>query len=194
MHEKTRLRREILARRDAETDREARSDAIGRQVRRLPGFALARTVATYVGVGSEVGTLPLIRTLLAAAQRVVVPWVAAGELHLFLLESPDELAPAPYGLLEPSPALRELPGRWVDPTEVDLFLVPGVAFDRAGGRLGHGRGYYDRLLGRARQDAHRVALAYECQLVDAVPMTPADVPMHLVITEDTVYDGSLSGA
>jgi 5-formyltetrahydrofolate cyclo-ligase len=66
---------------------------------------------------------------------------------------------------------------------VDLFVVPGVAFDRAGGRLGHGRGYYDRLLAQARVDAPFVAAAFDCQLVPGVPVTPRDVPVDAIATE-----------
>ena len=69
------------------------------------------------------------------------------------------------------------------------MIVPGVAFDRDGGRLGHGFGYYDKLLNRARPDAPLVALAFECQLFPQIPMQAHDVFMDKVVTESAVYAG-----
>lgn len=187
MPEKTRLRREVLARRDAEPERDARSRAIGERLRALPAYRAARAAAWYAGVGSEVATLPLIELALSERQRVVVPYVAGDRLGLTHIERVSELAPARFGLLEPPQALRDDADRRVAPNEVDLFVVPGVAFDRNGGRLGHGRGYYDRLLALASPAAQFVAVAFECQVVECVPMSPTDVRMHVLITEAETY-------
>jgi 5-formyltetrahydrofolate cyclo-ligase len=99
----------------------------------------------------------------------------------------SELVPVSFGLLEPPPELAMRADRVVAPSRVDLMLVPGVAFDRQGGRLGHVRGFYDRLLQEAGAGPLRVGLAFECQLVERVPMTAGDEPMDLVITENAVY-------
>ncbi len=187
MPEKTRLRAEVLARRDALADRTTRSRAIAEGVRRLPEYGGARTIALFVGVRSEVETLPLLEAALADGKRVAVPWVAGADLRLFALETPAELAPAPFGLLEPPAVIREDATRNVAPSDIDLFLVPGVAFDRQGGRLGHGRGFYDRLLAASRPGTPFIALAFECQLVEGVPMTASDVPVHAIVTEAGVY-------
>lgn len=186
MPEKTRLRQEILARRDAEPDRPHRSRLIVERILNLPEYEAAALVSAFVGVGTEVETLPLIETALARGKRVAVPWVDGRILRLFDLGSVGELSPAPFGLLEPPPDLRADPAREVNPDDVDLFVVPGVAFDREGGRLGHGRGYYDGLLARARAEAPFVAAAFECQLVERVPMTPRDVPVDMIATERTL--------
>lgn len=183
MPEKTRLRREILARRDAEADRPRRSRAIVERILNLPEYEGAALLSAFVGVGTEVDTLPLIETALARGKRVAVPWVDGRVLRLFDLADVGELAPAPFGLLEPPPDLRAAASREVAPAEVELFVVPGVAFDRHGGRLGHGRGYYDRLLARARGEVPFIAAAFECQLVERVPMTPRDVPVDAIATE-----------
>ena len=190
MPEKTRLRREALARREAETGRRERSRAVVARILSLPEYHDAGLVSVFVGVGSEVETIPLIESALAAAKRVAVPWVDGRELRLFVLSSLGELAPAPFGLLEPPPDLRADESRSVQPSEVDLFIVPGVAFDRRGGRLGHGRGYYDGLLTRARKGATFIAAAFECQMVDAVPMTERDVFLDAVATERMLYRGN----
>lgn len=187
MPEKTRLRAEVLARRDALADGGSRSASIVDRVRRLPEYAAAHTVALFIGVRSEVETLPLVEAALAEGKRVAVPWVSGDDLRLFALARSSELAPAAFGLLEPPGWLRNAHARNVAPASVDLFLVPGVAFDRLGGRLGHGRGFYDRLLARSRPGVPLVALAFECQVVEAVPMTHSDVAMHAVVTEDAVH-------
>jgi len=77
----------------------------------------------------------------------------------------------------------------VDVEELDLIMVPGVAFDRRGGRSGHGMGYYDKLLEHARPDTPLVALAFECQLFEEVPTAEHDVYMDKVVTEAAVYQG-----
>ena len=170
--------------------RRERSRAIVARILSLPEYRDAQLVSAFVGVGSEVETIPLIESALAAGKRVAVPWVDGRELRLFTLSSVGELAPAPFGLLEPPPDLRADESRLVLPSEVDLFIVPGVAFDRRGGRLGHGRGYYDGLLGLARGGASFVAAAFECQMVEAVPMTKRDVFVDAVATERMLHRGN----
>jgi 5-formyltetrahydrofolate cyclo-ligase len=187
MPEKTRLRREILARREAETGRRERSRAIVARILSLPEYREAELISIFVGVGSEVETFPLIESALATGKRIAVPWVDGRELRLFELSSVGELAPAPFGLLEPPPDLRADTSRAVAPADVDLFVGPGLAFDRHGGRLGHGRGYYDGLLALARPGTPFIAAAFECQMVDAVPMTERDVRLHGVATERALH-------
>jgi 5-formyltetrahydrofolate cyclo-ligase len=118
-----------------------------------------------------------------------VPYCVNGELELFHLQNMDELALGMYKILEPRAELRTLPGSRVEAASLDLVVVPGVAFDREGGRTGHGFGYYDKLLGRARPDAPLIALAFECQLFPRIPMQPHDIFMDKVVTESAVYTG-----
>src|SRR5262249_39979161 len=94
-----------------------------------------------------------------------------------------------YRILEPKAELRGLREKQVSPDELDLILVPGVAFDRNGGRTGHGKGYYDKLLQHARAHAPLVALAFECPLFPEIPMQPHDIFMDKIVTEDAVYAG-----
>ena len=187
MTAKAELRRLALAARAAAPDREARSVRIGEQVLALPEYAAARAVAAYVGVGDEVATSDLIVAALADGKRVAVPWCDGDELRLTWIEGLDDLAPAPFGLLEPPSDVRIRPERVMQPRSADLLLVPGVAFDRRGARVGHGRGYYDRLLRRCRPDAARVALGFECQVFDQVPAGAGDEPVDCLVTEARVY-------
>jgi 5-formyltetrahydrofolate cyclo-ligase len=88
-----------------------------------------------------------------------------------------ELAPRTLGILEPREQLRGVADRWMTADQMEMFLVPGVAFDRNGGRLGHGKGYYDRLLARTAPATPKFALAFPRQLVDEIPMGPSDIRM-----------------
>jgi 5-formyltetrahydrofolate cyclo-ligase len=102
----------------------------------------------------------------------------------------EELAPGMLGILEPPEDLRRRPEKRIDAERLDLVMVPGAAFDARGGRIGRGKGYYDRLLRRTRPDALRVGVAFQCQIFPGVPMQEHDVFMDKVITEDTVYEGT----
>src|SRR4029079_17140289 len=126
-------------------------------------------------VRSEVRTRHYLPEALGHAKKIVVPWCRDGELELFHLTSMDELAVGAYRILEPRPELRGLPEKQIDVRELDLIVVPGVAFDRRGARMGHGFGYYDRLLKSARPETPLVALAFECQLFDEIPTEGHDV-------------------
>jgi 5-formyltetrahydrofolate cyclo-ligase len=156
----------------------------------LPEYAAARTVMFYVDVRTEVRTRDYLATALTHGKKIVVPWCNdKGELELFWLKSMDDLSIGMYKILEPKPELRSLADRHVPAAELDLVMVPGVAFTRDGARMGHGKGYYDKLLEHARPDAPLVALAFECQLFDEIPTQAHDVFMDKIITETAVYMG-----
>jgi len=186
---KQELRQYAESARQAQPDKDALSEAICRRFAAMPEYSAARTVMVYVGVRSEVRTLPLLKAAIEQRRRVVVPYCVGSELQLFLLESLDDLASGTYGILEPRSELRAPPSGRVEAGQIDLVMVPGLAFDRRGGRLGHGKGYYDQFLPRLRQDVLAVGVAYECQLLGEVPMLPSDVFMDRVITEEAVYPG-----
>jgi len=171
----------VLARRDALTDRPARGARITAQLLALPEWGAAKVVSTFVGVKSEVSTLPLIEAALGAGKRVAVPVVEGGALTLYRIDELASLVPAPFGLLEPRAELRDASHRQ-DPALVDLFIVPGVAFDRNGGRVGYGKGYYDGLLPKARAGVLKIGIGFDVQLVEAVPMGLTDVRLSRVMT------------
>jgi 5-formyltetrahydrofolate cyclo-ligase len=187
------IRHEAHARRDRQTGRDQRSRAILDRLAALPEYAASGTILFYVDARSEVRTREFLATAAAAGKRVVVPYCVGDELELFRMEDLTELATGVFGILEPRQELRNHPNRRVEPDALDMVVVPGVAFDRSGGRLGHGKGYYDKLLVRIRPDAHIVAVAYECQLFPEVPMLPHDVRMHKVVTESAVYTAGSPG-
>jgi len=183
------IREQAHAARNALPDKDELSRVICERLAALPEYARARTVMYYVDVRSEVRTRHYLPTALTQDKRVVVPYCVNGELELFHLQNMDELAVGMYKILEPKAELRALADKRVEVGELDLVIVPGVAFDRDGGRTGHGFGYYDKLLNRARLDAPLIALAFECQLFPRIPMQIHDVFMDKVITETAVYAG-----
>ncbi len=184
------LRAEAHAARNAQPEKDALSERICAAFVALPEHAAARTVMWYIDVRSEVRTRQHLPAALASGKRIVVPYCIEGEvLELFHLESMDELELGMYRILEPKQDLRTVAAKRVRPEELDLVQVPGVAFDRNGGRMGHGKGYYDKLLENARPDAALVALAFECQLFAEIPAAAHDVFMDKLVTEKQVYVG-----
>lgn len=184
------LREQAHAARNAQADKDGLSSAICARFMALPEYAAAGTVMFYIDVRSEVRTRQALPDALASGKRIIVPWCNdQGELELFQLANMDELSVGMYKILEPRPELRRLPEKVVGPTDLDLVMVPGVAFDRRGARMGHGKGYYDKLLQHARPDTPLVALAFECQLFPEIPVAPHDIYMDKIITEAAVYEG-----
>ncbi|NOT10684.1 MAG: 5-formyltetrahydrofolate cyclo-ligase [Methylococcaceae bacterium] len=160
----------------------------------LPAYQQADTVMWYISCRSEVKTQSFIVRELNTSKIIVVPYCVQGNdgqntLGLWWLQDFDELVQGKWGIPEP-PKQRWLePGREINPKQLDCILVPGVAFDRQGGRLGNGGGYYDRLLADVRDDAMLAAACYESQLFEQIAVEPHDVYMDCVITESALYTG-----
>ena len=175
----------MLARREALTAevRAAGSAEIARRAAALvTALPAGGTIALYAAKGSEVDTAAL-DAIARAHGRVVYPRVVATERRLaFHAVPPDQLVPGKFGLREPTAD----PRTQIELAAIDAFVVPGLAFDRAGGRIGWGHGHYDATLAAAAS-ALRIGLAFECQLVEAVPRAPHDMLLHAVITEAATY-------
>jgi 5-formyltetrahydrofolate cyclo-ligase len=188
--QKKAIREQAHANRKDQEHKDELSREICARCMALPEYQRARTAMFYVDVRTEVRTRQDLATALAHGKTIVVPWCNdQGELELFRLESMEDLALGMYKILEPKPELRHLPERQVDVKSLDIVMVPGVAFTREGARMGHGKGYYDKLLEHARPDAPLVALAFECQLFPEIPTQSHDVFMDKIITEKGVYTG-----
>ncbi|MBC7964721.1 MAG: 5-formyltetrahydrofolate cyclo-ligase [Fuerstia sp.] len=184
------LRKQAHANRNAQENKDELSRRIVGAFMALPEYATAETVMFYIDVRSEVRTRHDLELALQSGKTIVVPWCNAdGELELFKLDSMDELELGMYKILEPRAELRGLAEKQVNVESLDLIMVPGVGFDRRGARTGHGKGYYDKLLQHARSNTPLVALAFECQLFDEIPMADHDIFMDKIITEDHVYNG-----
>lgn len=181
-------RRRILEEREAlPAERvKAGSFAIARKLWNLAAYQRAGSLMTYVAFKKEVQTEAIIREALSQGKKVAVPLCSRPERQLIasrLLDFPGDLAPGTWGIPEPKPeTLRPL-----DPCSLDLVLVPGVAFDRQGYRLGYGGGYYDRFLKRLAPGCVCVGLAFSLQVVDVLPREDHDRPVDLVITEAGIF-------
>lgn len=179
---KRRLRREVLARRDllAASDRAERSRSIASRLTALSEAASAAFVMVFWSFGSEVETSPLIDGFLGAGKVVALPRIEGGEVVAVAYARGDEMRETAFGAMEPRF------GRVLDVRELDLIVVPGVAFDRSCRRLGYGAGFYDRLLGRTREDARAIAVAFALQVVGEVPAGRTDRTIDGIVTEDEV--------
>lgn len=144
----------------------------------LPLFRAATVICSYLDAQNEAPTEAIILAALRQGKRVILPRTIKEEHRLALHEvtNLDGLIAGPFGIREPAADLPE-----IDSAEVELFFVPGLAFDAAGNRLGYGAGFYDSLL--VMSEGWRVALAYGFQLVPRVPAIEHDMPMDLVVTE-----------
>ena len=183
------IREQAHAARQAQTNKDEVSQAIVDRFMQLPEYQQAQTVMFYVDVRTEVRTRQALPAALTSGKRIVIPYCVEGELELFHLESMDELELGMYRILEPKAELRGILAKRTPVEELDLVMVPGVAFDRRGGRTGHGKGYYDKLLEHALSKTPLIALAFECQLFPEIPMQEHDIFMDKVVTEAAIYNG-----
>lgn len=188
MSRKALLRRELLAARRllSREDVENAAVVLSRGALDLPELSGARTVAAYVSVGSEPGTRVLLEALRARGVRVLLPVLLAdNDLDWAPYEGAGRLVRAGRGLLEPDGA-RLGPDAVL---EADTVLLPGLAVDGRGMRLGRGGGSYDRVLARlAAAGAHPalIVLLYDDEVVAQVPEEPHDHPVDVVVTPATV--------
>ena len=184
---KIRVRKGMIAQRRALSAEaiEKSGEAIRSRIVGLPEYAEARVVHCYVSAKSnEVDTRRLISDALEEGKRIVVPVtnVRGRRLDHSEIVSLDELEPGVFGLSEP----KEETKRFVGIDEMDLVIVPGLAFDPRGHRIGFGGGFYDRFLSEVR--APKIALAYSFQVLEAIEVDRHDVKMDKIVTDERVYD------
>lgn len=194
MEAKGLLRRQAYDVRAAQVNKNEVSQAAIERLLNLPEYQRAQTVLWYLDCRSELRTKQALPEALTSGKRIVVPYctvdeAGANKLGLWWLQSMDELVVGKWNILEPPRERWGEPGKEVPPEELDLVIVPGVAFSRAGGRMGNGQGYYDRLLMHVRMNCPLIALCYESQLFDNLIIGPHDVFMDKVVTEAAVYEG-----
>ncbi len=162
-------------------DRAAQEAELAARFPSLPGYEGAGTVLLYVtAFPEEIDTGPMLRLALSSGKRLVCPRVDRKARRLRLHQVDDlrtALIPGTLGIPEPHPDSRV-----VEPGQVDWVLVPGLAFDDRGYRLGRGAGHYDRLLPTLRPDVPRWALALDSQWIEALPVEPHDIPLDGIVS------------
>ena len=149
------------------------SAAIISELERQKVFIEARTILAYCSLPDEVNTIDFINRW-AGKKDILLPVVKGDSLDLRRYSSPEQLVKGAFGISEPTGTVV------TDYSQIDLAIVPGMAFDNEGNRLGRGKGYYDRLL--PHLTAYKVGICFPFQLVDCVPTEATDVPMNKVIT------------
>lgn len=195
MHiDKAQQRRQAYDARNAQRDKDAVSREIVDKFLVHAAYRQAKTVMFYLHCRSEVRTRDRVREQLSGDKHVVVPYCtkdADGQnrLGLWKLEDLQELQPGMWGILEPPKVRWGESGKEIAPEALDLVMVPGVAFDRRGGRLGNGAGYYDRLLKSVGKDTVLIGMCFEAQIMPEIVMEAHDIYMDYVITETAIYKG-----
>jgi 5-formyltetrahydrofolate cyclo-ligase len=187
MDSRKNIRKTKLGQRDALSAavRQEKSTEIRKKLWTIGKISRAKHIMIYVNFRSEVETFPLFAECLGENINISVP--------LTIIRPPQLI---PYEIIDPAHDLR--PGYChipepdtdrltpADPANIDIVLVPGSVFDPYGGRLGYGGGYYDRFFANIAPNALRVALAFEMQIVESVPVMDHDVKMHYLVTENNL--------
>lgn len=186
MSDKIILRRESLCVRNelSKTQRTEKSGLIRARLTALEAFEKADHVLLYFTHGSEVDTIPLIAKYLKTKQLYLPVIKDETQFHAAPIQRPLDLNKGPMGIKEPT--LDEDHLDFPYEKKIEVVIVPGVAFDRHGHRLGTGKGYYDRYLDKCK-GALTIGLAFEEQMLDEIPIDSYDVGMNMVITDGQIY-------
>ncbi len=184
---KANLRRHLIKTRNAMSAEavSAKSARIEERLAASPLFASAKRLALYADHAGEVKTGSLLLRAVGQDTEVYYPVVNGASLTFHRVHAASELISDAYGIKAPSP---EVVKQTTPATELDMAILPGVAFDEAGTRIGFGKGYYDRALAELKIGAV-VALAYEFQIVSGwIPTEAHDAPMSMIVTEERIID------
>lgn len=150
------------------------SEIIFNKIELLPQFIQAKVVLSYWSLPDEVNTHRFIQKW-ATEKKMVLPIIVGDTLELRAFCGTEELIKnSSFGIHEP------VAGELVDPVDVDFAIIPGIAFDKKGNRLGRGKGFYDRFL--KQTNAYKVAVGFDFQILDNVPVSSFDVPVDIVLS------------
>ncbi|MBI2659134.1 5-formyltetrahydrofolate cyclo-ligase [Candidatus Woesearchaeota archaeon] len=177
---KNQLKESILEKRNSLSREEIleKSNQIKINLFSLGHYKKSKTVMFFASFSSEVHTHDMVKESLKN-KTVVLPKVAQHEIEPSVVIDFDNLIPGKFGIPEPIEAMK------IAHKNIDLVLVPGIAFDKEGHRIGYGYGYYDKFLRKAPK-AVKIGLAFDFQLVDKIPKETHDVPVDMIVTEKRV--------
>lgn len=158
---------------------EAASQSVWNIFAKLPEFKKVKGIGAFASTPHEINTFSILEGSLESGKNLFLPRVAKDKTHFdyYLVTSLKNLETGRFGIPEPTGGH---PAAW---EELDLVLVPGLAFDKTGNRLGYGQGYYDRILPRLKKTCLTIGLSYSFQVDDQVPVSPTDVPVKALLTE-----------
>jgi len=188
-HNKEEIRNNILKKRLSLSPEEIKnkSHQIFLNLLKTSEFLHSTKILFYVSTRSEVQTEEMIKTSLAEGKKVFVPVILSDSIDLApsqLMDFDKELAKGKKGIFEP----KEEYYRLSPPSDLDLVILPGVAFDGEGNRIGRGLGYYDNFLKKVNPSIPIIALAFELQIVEKIPVEENDIPVDKIITEKRIID------
>lgn len=187
--QKKELRRKVIGLRDqlTPTDIRVKSSQIAKRLYALSAYEKADTIMFFVSFGSEVETRTMVKESIGRAKNVLVPRPVPKTRELIpsrLLSWDDDLVPGFYGIPEPHDAAL----RPQAPSSIDLLIVPGVAFDLQGNRLGYGGGYYDRFFPLLKENVPLIAPAFDLQIQREIPVDEWDRRVDYIITEKRLVE------
>ena len=177
--DKQELRKKSMEIRKNIPNKEQKNNAIYNAIISCDEYNDANIIAIYNSMGSEVNTKEIIMYSLLKQKVVLLPKIEGEDMLFVRVNANTKYALSKFGILEPTE------GEIYNPDKIDLFIVPGLAFDINGNRLGYGGGYYDRYLRELR--AVKIGLAYEEQLVNSIPTEEKDIPLNIIQTEENRY-------
>jgi 5-formyltetrahydrofolate cyclo-ligase len=182
---KRRIRSEIQEKRDSldGSIRHKKSRQIANRFMGLSQYDKSSHILAYYPFRSEIDTRIIIRDAIARGKRIALPRVGKEDLELFYIKDLEQdLESGSYDIMEPIPSRCEK----AEPSQIDLLLVPGVSFDRKHNRLGYGGGFYDRLLTSIPGSVPRIALSFDLQVIDEIPVSGHDLKIDILVTESQI--------
>ncbi len=174
-----------------EKETELKSQRVAARLCRLPEYGRSRCIMLYWSCHNEVQTHELVQRALREGKRVALPRcnVERGEIYPYEVKDIScDLETGPFGIAQP----KEDAGGLVELSEIEICVVPGIAFDREGNRVGRGLGFYDRFLHRLDKNTERIGVAYAFQIVDKIYPTDEDASVNKVVTENETLVASRS--
>lgn len=180
--DKIKIRKEIIEKRNALTNRSELDDSIYSNLINTKEYNHSKVIFTYVTFGSEVDTIRFIKKALKDKKIVCVPktFHKNREMKVIKIEGLEDLQESSLGILEPCN------GEEISLEEIDLIIMPGVAFDFEGNRIGYGAGYYDRYLANKKDKAIKIGIAYSIQIIGGINSEEHDIKIDCLITENGI--------
>ena len=181
---KQQIREEILIKRKKLTNKERNqfSEIICKNLEQTTIFQNAECIAFYYSTPAEVQTIACIEKRYTQ-KKIVLPIVKGENLAFYEYKGKDTLKKSMFGIMEP--IIENTDEQAIPPENIDIFIVPGVAFDHKYNRIGHGKGFYDRLLSEIQKP--KIGLCFSYQLLDNIPTEKHDIKMSMVITEEKIF-------
>lgn len=183
------LRKSIQGLRDQQANISLLSQSIANTLFSLEEWNRATSICSYASFSSEVETESILKEALRTSKDLYIPWIKSpSELLASKINSLNELEKSNFGIFEPKLEIKSDSTRVFSPDNAELVLVPGIAFDGKGNRLGYGKGFYDRFLAKLSSETNIIALAFELQIIESIAAEKHDFRIPKIITEERIIN------